>query len=236
MAEHQQVLPFYLLIDVSWSMSGTKIDAANRILPEFVDALRRDPVISDKVKFSVVDFSGTACVVFPLGDPSDLEALPTLETRTDGTNYSGAFEKLRETISQDVEQLKADGFQVHRPAVFFVSDGEPNDDERKRAEAFEQLTQYDGEAGTGFAYFPNLIPFAIDEADPEMLKRFVHPRDKMRLFVQKEDSDPGRAIAGMAKVLLGSVMKSGKQGHFVLEEERVDGLEAVPAGAADDWI
>lgn len=236
MAEDQEVLPFYLLIDVSWSMSGTKIDAANTILPAFVDALRRDPVLADKIKFSVLDFAGSAATVFPLGDPSDLDTLPTLECRVDGTDYGRAFDALRAAISSDVEQLKADGFQVHRPAVFFVSDGEPNDDESSRAAAFERLTAFDGESGSGFPFFPNFIPFAIDEADPKMLMRYVHPRDKMRLFVQKEDATPGQAIAGMAKVLLGSVMKSGRQGHFVLDMDNAEGVEAIPPGAEDDWI
>jgi uncharacterized protein YegL len=232
------ILPFYLLIDVSWSMTGKKIEAANELLPELVDVLRRNPVLADIIKFSVIDFSGDATVVVPLGDPSQLDRLPTLECRTDGTHYAAAFELLARTIQDDVEQLKADGFKVHRPAVFFISDGEPNDDETERMKAFEGLTKYDKESGQGFAYYPNMIPFAIDEADPKMLLRFVYPPGRMRLFVQREDANPAQAIAGMAKILKDSMLSSGKQGRFVLDDKNLAGVEAVavPPGANEEEI
>src|SRR5215472_16258409 len=88
MPEDRELLPFYLLVDVSWSMYGTKIKAVNQILPELVDALAKNPIISDKVKFGLLDFAGTSRVVIPLSDLLDVGTMPTLECRTDGTSYS----------------------------------------------------------------------------------------------------------------------------------------------------
>jgi YVTN family beta-propeller protein len=144
---------------------------------------------------------------------------------------------MRATIAEDVDQLKADGFRVHRPGVFVVSDGEPQDDPQEWEAAFERLTAYDRTTREGFAYYPNLIPFAIDEADPDTLIRLVHPKDTMRMFVQKEDADPGQAIAGLAQVLVRSVLKSGNQGAFVIDATGVAGVtEVVPGVAPDEYI
>jgi von Willebrand factor type A domain len=235
--QDRELLPFYLLIDVSWSMYGEKIKAANQILPELVDALVQNPIVSDKVRFGLLDFAGTSRVVVPLSDLLDVDTIPVLECRTDGTNYSAALDQLHATITEDVEQLKADGFRVHRPAVFFVSDGEPQDDPQEWEAAFGRLTAYDHSTHEGFAYYPNLIPFAIDQANPETLIKLVHPPDTMRMFVQKEDANPGQAIAGIAQVLVRSVLKSSKQGEIMIEATGVRGVtEVLPAAGSDAWI
>jgi uncharacterized protein YegL len=235
--QDRELIPFYLLIDVSWSMYGEKINAANQILPELVDALAQNPIISDKVRFGLLDFAGTSRVVIPLSDLLDVGTIPELQCRTDGTNYSAALDQLRETITEDVGQLKADGFRVHRPAVFFVSDGEPQDDLQEWEAAFERLTAYDHTTQEGFAYYPNLIPFAIDQADPATLIKLVHPPDTMRMFVQKEDANAGQAIAGLAQVLVRSVLKSGNQGQIMIDAAGVRGVtEVLPAAGSDAWI
>ena len=55
-------------------------------------------------------------------------AVPTLKVRG-GTSYAAAFRLLRTEIAANIKQLKGDGYLVHRPAVFFLSDGEPTDKE-----------------------------------------------------------------------------------------------------------
>jgi uncharacterized protein YegL len=57
-----KLLPFYVVTDVSYSMSGRKLDAANQILPRVVDALAQNPILSDKVRIGLVDFSDDAKV------------------------------------------------------------------------------------------------------------------------------------------------------------------------------
>ena len=57
--------------------------------------------------------------------------LPTLAPRGRGTSYASAFEALRQTIPADVALLKGSGYQVHRPSVFFLSDGLPTEKAEK---------------------------------------------------------------------------------------------------------
>ena len=152
-----KLLPFYLVIDVSFSMEGTKLDSANDILPAIVDALAENPILADKVRFGLIDFADDAQVRLPLCDLLDPNlSLPGLVARG-GTNYSAAFTMLRKEIEANVAQLKADQYLVHRPAVWFISDGEPLDAEAAWRQAFADLTSLKA--------YPNVIPCGVDQAD-----------------------------------------------------------------------
>src|SRR3954471_8861126 len=125
-----KLLPFYVATDVSLSMSSKgRIDSANNILPKIVDALAENPILSDKVRIGLIDFSDDARVQLPLCDVLEPSlTLPHLSVRG-GTSYAAAFRLLRAEIAANIKQLKADGYRVHRPALFFLSDGEPTDKE-----------------------------------------------------------------------------------------------------------
>ncbi|MCB1254258.1 MAG: hypothetical protein M9891_00735 [Austwickia sp.] len=144
-----KLLPFYLVCDVSYSMveSGA-LEECNRILPSLVQALEKDPIICDKVRFGVIDFSDDARVLLPLCDLLEQTSLPNLVGRKN-TSYKAAFDLLKAEIERNVTQLKADGYQVHRPAVFFLSDGAPTDPPAEWTASFEALTAYDKASGTG---------------------------------------------------------------------------------------
>lgn len=208
-----KLLPFYLVVDVSYSMQGPKLDSANRIMPSVQRALSKAPILSDKVRFGLIDFSDDAQVRLPLCDVLDEHVrLPELDLRG-GTSYAAAFRLLRTEIESNVKQLKGDGFAVHRPAVFFISDGLPTDEEEKWQSAFTDLTYYDKGTSTGFPMYPNFVPCGVDQADPTTLQSLIHPttgRKPMRMFLQDEGGDPAAAIAGMAEVLISSVLASGQ--------------------------
>ncbi|OLR91454.1 vWA domain-containing protein [Actinokineospora bangkokensis] len=212
-SERGKLLPFYVVVDVSYSMSGTKLASANQIMPRVLDAVAKAPILSDKVRFAVIDFADDALVRLPLCDILDDDVqLPSLSTRG-GTSFSAAFRLLRTEIEANVKQLKADGFLVHRPAVFFISDGEPTDPEGTWRAAFHDLTHFDKAAKEGFSMYPNFVPFGVDDADPKVLQQLIHPtggNKPMRMFVQSKDADPAAAIAAMAEVLISSVLASGE--------------------------
>ncbi|AKT52672.1 hypothetical protein ADJ73_08280 [Arsenicicoccus sp. oral taxon 190] len=169
---------------------------ANNILPSLVQALEKDPIICDKVRFGVMDFSDDARMVLPLCDLLEQTTLPQLEGRG-RTSYKAAFDLLRTQIERDVNQLKADGFAVHRPAVFFLSDGAPTDAEPDWKAAFAALTQYDKASGTGNRMYPNIIPFGLQGADPRILQEVIHPKNPperaMRLFMADQDQTAASA-------------------------------------------
>lgn len=203
-----KILPMYLVVDVSYSMTEeNKMDSANSIVDELRNALAENPVIADKVRFSVIDFSDDSQVVLPLCDLSLEPEIPPFAARG-GTSFVAAFRTLRGQIAQDVAQLKADGLDVHRPAAFFISDGEPTDREQEWREAFEELTAYDRTAKTGFAFFPNVIPFGVG-ARPDTLRELIHPRKRSKAYFMKDGANAGEALRQMAEILVASTLMSG---------------------------
>lgn len=208
-----KLLPFYLVVDVSQSMQGAKIEAANRMMPAVVDALAQAPILSDKVRFGLIDFSGDAQVRLPLCDLLDEHVtLPSLSLRG-GTSYVAAFRLLRTEIEQNIRQLKADGYAVHRPAVFFLSDGVPTDREREWQAAFRDLTSYDRATDQGFSMYPNFVPCGVDDANPKVLQMLIHPATgdkRMQMYLMDKGEDAAKAIGMMAEILISSVLASGE--------------------------
>ncbi|MGW6441840.1 vWA domain-containing protein [Lentzea sp. NPDC055074] len=207
-----KLLPFYVVIDVSYSMDGENIVAANDIMPALLDALGQNPILSDKVRFCLIDFSDDAQVLLPLCDILDPSmTVPGLAVRG-GTSYAAAFRMLRKTIENDVAQLKGDHYSVHRPAVFFLSDGETTDEDHEWRAAFRDLTEYDRQTGTGFAMYPNVIPFGVAQADPSVMQQLIHPSTggkQMRMFMMDKGNSAAEAIRAMAEILVSSVVNSG---------------------------
>lgn len=228
-----KLLPFYVVVDVSYSMSGKKIASANRILPEIVDAIAENPILSDKVRIGLVDFSDDAKVALPLCDVLEPSlTLPTLKVRG-GTSYVAAFTLLRSEIAANIKQLKVDGYKVHRPAVFFLSDGEPTDKEQDWKAAFAALVSDKA--------YPNVIPFGVDEADGRTLQALIHPstgEKQMQLYLMDKGEDAAKAIIAMAHIMISSVIQSGhsmSQGQSGIMLPDKDDLPAgITAHTADD--
>jgi uncharacterized protein YegL len=236
-----KLLPFYLVVDVSFSMQGKKLDAANQMMPAVVDALAQAPILSDKVRFGLIDFADDARVRLPLCDPLDENiTLPSLSLRG-ATSYAAAFRLLRTEIEQNVRQLKADGFAVHRPAVFFLSDGAPTDREEDWRAAYRDLTSFDKQTGQGFSMYPNVVPCGVDDAEPAVLRSLIHPSDggkQMQMYLMEKGEDAAKAIGMIAEILISSVLASGesiaKGGSGLMLPDKLDLPAGIHAYAADD--
>ncbi|GGP44807.1 vWA domain-containing protein [Saccharothrix coeruleofusca] len=235
-SDKAKLLPFYLVIDVSASMSGSKLEQANQIMPKVVDALADAPILSDKVRFGVIDFGSDAQVRLPLCDLLDDEVtLPALNVRG-ATSYAAAFRLLRAELESNVKQLKADGFQVHRPAVFFISDGEPTDRDEEWRAAFRDLTE-------NFPIYPNLVPCGVDDANPRTLATLIHPASgpkAMRMYLMEQGQNPADAIAMIAEILISSMLASGQsmaQGNsgLILPAQQ-DLPSGISAYSSDDFV
>lgn len=189
------VLPFYLLCDESLSLSGDNIMAINQQLTDLHAEIVADPVVSDKAHFGIVAFSDDADTILPLSDLHDVKEIPQL-TAGGMTNYQAAFSHLKSQITHDVERLKGLGTKVYRPAVFFISDGEPNGPDW--GEAYEALVDRD------YAYRPNIISFGVGNAKQDVVARV----GTLAAYQATAEVDVSSALREFARSLTQSVVQS----------------------------
>jgi uncharacterized protein YegL len=198
---HEYLLPLYVLIDVSFSMARDgKIHAANEITPGLADALALNPVVADKVRIGVVSFADSARVEVPLSDLSTLHAMPALRVRGE-TSFAGAFAFMADLLAMDLGQVMADGYIVHRPVIFVVTDGEPGLGDHGWRDSLAALVADDGPS-------PYVIPLSVG-GDLQVLAELIHPRDKMRLIdASRGDWSAAEGIGELADLLVSSTISS----------------------------
>jgi uncharacterized protein YegL len=217
----QQVLPFYLLCDESSSMAGVPVQAINDSLPRLHTEIGSNPVVADKTKFCLIGFNHEAQVLLPLSDLSTISSIPGL-TADGGTDYSSAFDLLYNTIASDVAQLKSRGDQVYRPAVFFLSDGQPNDDDWSGA--YQRLVDQN------WPLHPNILAFGFGSVDASTLQQVA----TVRAYIANGSMGPDAALREFAMSLIQSIVNSGSKpaegGSLNLSvPDNVPGFTALPA-------
>jgi uncharacterized protein YegL len=215
-----QILPFYLVCDESGSMSGKPLDAINDSLPKIHTEIGSNPVVADKTKFALVGFSDYAELVLPLSNLSEITSIPALTVKG-GTNYSSAFDLLYDTIAEDVKQLKANGDQVYRPAVFFLSDGQPGDNWEG---SYKRLID------PSWTYHPNILAFGFGDVDATTLQHVA----TVRAFIADGSMGPDEALREFAQSLIQSIVNSGSKpaqgGALTLAvPDQVPGFTSLPA-------
>ncbi|MFJ7196319.1 MULTISPECIES: hypothetical protein [unclassified Streptomyces] len=194
------LLPIYVLADESGSMYE-HIDDLNDGLRSLHQALLGEPMAAAKVRFSVLGFSDDVIERLHQVDLRSANEFPKLHTRG-STSYAAAFEDLAGRIPVDVKDLKSQGYQVHRPAVFFLSDGVPNGGEDWQ----ETLRRLTDRSVTPAA--PNIIACGIGDADAETINK-VATRAEFG-FVADKGIDVGAAISKFCAALTKSVIASGR--------------------------
>ncbi|MFJ8432770.1 VWA domain-containing protein [Kitasatospora sp. NPDC094019] len=188
-----QILPFYAVCDESSSMTP-HIDTLNDALVSLHQEISTNPTVADKTRFGLIGFSTDAHELQPLADLSDLEELPALAA-SGLTSFRRVFELLRRGIDRDVRELKAEGHDVYRPVVFFLSDGEPTDSDWEQP--YQDLL--------AAAFRPHIIAFGIGEADRAVIARVA----TFKAFMQKDgDADVAPALREFAASLTRSIVRS----------------------------
>ncbi|WP_405881833.1 hypothetical protein OG762_26410 [Streptomyces sp. NBC_01136] len=212
-----QLLPVYVLADESGSMAPYVSDL-NEGMKSLHIALLGEPMAAAKVRFSVLGFSNKVSERMILADLRSENELPLLSAGG-GTNYDAAFGALLQRIPQDVGTLKSQGYRVHRPAVFFLSDGQPN----SGADWKDKHRRLTDRSVTSAA--PNVIAFGIGAAEAETILS-VATRQEFA-FVSIPGAQLGDSIAKFFTALTKSVVESGNamaSGQAELVVEKPEGF------------
>jgi uncharacterized protein YegL len=219
-----QVLPMYFVGDESHSMAGEPIAAVNQGLIDLRDEVAKHPLIGKKVRFGIITFAETAQTRLELSELSEDLVLPTLSPRGRGTSYASALEALRHTIPADVALLKGNGYQVHRPSVFFLSDGMPTEKAEKWQARLADLKD------PSFRERPNILAFGVGEADAEVIGQLASsPRYG---FMMTQGASTAGAIAEFATSMLNSMVASAERldrGDHTIEFEKPEGFVQLDA-------
>ncbi|MBJ7330459.1 MAG: VWA domain-containing protein [Solirubrobacteraceae bacterium] len=194
----QIVMPFYIVCDVSASMTGDMADL-NAALGDLHDEVVSAPVVDDIARIGIITFSDDAQVVLPLGQMSE-GGLPTLSAQA-GTNYGAAFRTIAATIEADRQALKAQQLKIYRPCVFFLTDGEPLDGDY--AQTFrDTLTKPATKA------YPVFVPFGFRDAPEAVLRQLAYPPERGRWYMARTSS-VREALKGVIHVIMTSIVTSG---------------------------
>ncbi|MEU8055221.1 vWA domain-containing protein [Microbispora bryophytorum] len=190
----EQVLPFYLVCDESGSMSGPPLDAINQELPVICREIASNPVVADRARLGIVGFSDTAEVLFPLADLNQVRSVPQFTPRS-STNYAAAFDLLKQTIEQDISELKRAGHVAYRPVVFFLTDGLPTS---------EWEEEHKNLVSPYFRFHPMILAFGFGDVDPATLRKVA----TFKAFIANSEMSPAQALREFARQLLNSVVNS----------------------------
>jgi len=137
------------------------IDQINRIFPEIHRQIASDPIMSDRIRFGIIEFSDTANELLQISNLSDLGSMPSLLPAEGLSNYGEAFNLLRVVIARDIANLKSLGLRVYRPAVFFITDGDPTDDWVSNHRALTDKTLN--------PHAPNLFAVGVEGSNPTII-------------------------------------------------------------------
>ncbi|WP_327098932.1 hypothetical protein OIE68_09155 [Nocardia vinacea] len=194
------LLPAYVLADESGSMGPYK-DELYAGLVSLCEGLRAEPMVAAKLRLAVLGFSDDVQVRLAITDMRTETSLPGVVIRG-VTNYKAVFDDLLARIPTDVQFLREEGYKVHRPVVFFLSDGQPTDSGSWRAPRSLLIDK----ARTPTA--PNIIACGIGDARAATMLE-VATRQEFA-FVAKSGADVGTAISEFFHSLTASLVASGQ--------------------------
>ncbi len=151
-------LPVVLLLDVSGSMSGSKIENLNKAVKDMLDTFAQEEKMETEILVSIIKF-GPVELHLPFTKASQIK-WEDLEV-TGATPIGGALEMAKAMI----EDKEITPSRAYRPTIILVSDGQPTDRWEKPMEAF---------VSEGRSAKCDRMAMAIgSDADETVLKQFI---------------------------------------------------------------
>ncbi|MFC9931906.1 hypothetical protein [Streptomyces sp. NPDC127190] len=201
MAETRGVLlPAYVVADESASMGPYLSDLQGGVT-SLCEGLRAEPMIAAKLRLAVLGFSDDVQVRLAVADMRTETSVPKVAIRG-MTSYRAVFDDMLQRIPADVQWLRGEGYKVHRPVVFFLSDGQPSDGHDWRG-PHTALVDRDRTPTA-----PNIIACGIGDAQARTMVD-VATRPEFA-FVAKPGTDIGKAVAEFFQSLTASLVATGQ--------------------------
>ncbi|MYC32800.1 MAG: VWA domain-containing protein [Chloroflexi bacterium] len=148
----EQRCPIVLILDVSGSMGGQKIQTVNQALVKFGEIIKDDSVTALRADVAIIEFDHEARVVQDFTNGTDFEP-PTLSVKG-GTNYSKAINLALDISEARKQSYRDGGVAYYRSLAYFLTDGYPeHDNASELAKAAERLKEMEENRNIAFFCF-----------------------------------------------------------------------------------
>ncbi|HBC3860730.1 vWA domain-containing protein [Vibrio parahaemolyticus] len=152
-------LPVILLLDVSSSMSGDKIENLNKAVEDMLDTFAQEEKMETEILVSVITFGNQVELQVPYTKASQVQ---WQGLQANGMTPMGTALKMAKAMIEDKETTPS---RAYRPTIVLVSDGQPNDSWERPLEYF---------ISEGRSSKCDRMAMAIGrDADETVLKRFI---------------------------------------------------------------
>ena len=175
-APEAKKLPVILLLDVSGSMSGAKIDSLYDATIDMIETFAAAQAKEQIIDVAIITFGDNVELHTRYTPVKDLQAKGISKFRASGMTPMGTALKMAKDMIDDKQETPS---RIYRPAVVLVSDGAPNDDWKGPMERF--IT--DGRSA-------KCQRFAVaigNDADRSVLERFT--QDPSTVFFAEDAKD-----------------------------------------------
>lgn len=152
-------IPVVLLLDVSSSMSGDKIENLNKAVEDMLDTFAQEEKMETEILVSVITFGNQVELQVPYTKPSQVQ---WQRLHANGSTPMGTALNMAKAMIEDKETTPS---RAYRPTIVLVSDGQPNDSWENPLEDF---------ISGGRSSKCDRMAMAIGrDADETVLKRFI---------------------------------------------------------------
>jgi uncharacterized protein YegL len=154
---------------------------------------------------SIIFFNDTARTIMPLAAPEEI-TLPPLPPAAGLTNYSAAFREYHQAFEADRARLKGEGRRVYRPCVYFLTDGEPTD--QNYLQTFKALLTHEHNPA-----YPYVCAIGFRDASQATVQALAHadaggPHKRGRWFIATPGHSVSQTLLAMVEVIGKSIVQS----------------------------
>ena len=175
-APEAKKLPVILLLDVSGSMSGAKIDSLYDATIDMIETFAAAQAKEQVIDVAIITFGDTVDLHTRYTPVKDLQAKGISKFRASGMTPMGTALKMAKDMIDDKNETPS---RIYRPAVLLLSDGQPNDSWREPLDEFIK---------SGRSAKCQRFAVAIgNDADRKVLERFT--KDPNAVFFAEDAKD-----------------------------------------------
>lgn len=211
-------LPVVLLLDVSGSMSGDKIDSLYDAVVEMIKTFAHEAVKETIINVAIITFGSNVELHTPYTPVATLAANGISRFSASGMTPMGTALRMAKDMIDDKDTTSG---KSYRPAVVLVSDGAPNDEWRDPLDDFIH---------TGRSQKCQRFSVAIgNDADKNMLGMFADNEESM--FEAEDASD---IVSMFQKITMSVSMRSRSQNPNSIPKANVSYDAPASSGIDDD--